>query len=112
MTAEGFEQPSICKAVAQNTACYTGYWTVHYKGSVKANDLHPSSSEFKQTFSYGNLYIGREENITLEVLLYKKHSENKQQTYKRTYMRKCDFNKIANNLFSCELVTFFLNTFL
>ena len=57
MTAGEFEQPLICKAVAQNIAVYTGYWIVHHKDSVKANGLHPRGSEFKQTFGYRHLFM-------------------------------------------------------
>ena len=57
MTTGGFEEPLICTAVAQKTVLYTGYWTVHHKGSNKGKGLHPRGSELKQTFSYGNLYM-------------------------------------------------------
>ena len=69
MTAGGFEQPFICKAVARNIAIYTVYRTVHHKGSVKANGLHVKGSEFKQPFSYRNLYMRCEESSPPEVFL-------------------------------------------
>ena len=112
MIAGGFQQPLICKAVVQHTALFTGYWTLHHKGSVKVNGLYRKGSELKQTFSYGNLCMRCEEINPIEVFLLKqKYSENKQQTYNRTPKWKCDFNKIGNNLLSCKLVTFFQNIF-
>ena len=50
----------------------------------------------------------------------KRCSENMQQIYRRTPMPKCDFNKVALQLygnrtlawvFSCEFPTYFQNTF-
>ena len=46
-----------------------------------------------------------------KVFLYKKYSENKQQTYRRLPTWKCDFNKKANNVLSYQLFTFSQNTF-
>ena len=34
-----------------------------------------------------------------------------QQTYKRTPMPKCDFNKVAARVFSCKSVAYLHNTF-
>ena len=51
----------------------------------------------------------------------KRYSENMQQTYKRTLMSKCDFNKVAKQLyrnhtsawvFSCKFAAYFQNTLL
>ena len=53
-------------------------------------------------------------------VLKKRYSENMQQIYRRTPMPKCDFNKVAKQLywyrtsawvFSCKFTTYFYNTF-
>ena len=53
-------------------------------------------------------------------VLWKRCSENMQQIYKRTPMPKCDFNKVALQLywnhtsawvFSCKFAAYFQNTF-
>ena len=53
-------------------------------------------------------------------VLKKRCSENKQQIYRRTPMPKCDFNKVALQLywnrtsawvFSCKFAAYFQNTF-
>ena len=54
------------------------------------------------------------------VVRKKRSSENMQQIYRRTPMLKCDFNKVAKQLywnhtstwvFSCKLAAYFQNTF-
>ena len=56
--------------------------------------------------------------VPSRVVLRKRCFKNMQQIYKRTYMPKCDFNKVAKDgcssawMFSCKFAAYFQNNFL
>ena len=72
-------------------------------------------------FKSNSSIISNEQKQPSRDVLRKRCSRNMQQIYRRTPMSKCDFNKIAKQLywnhtsayvFSCKFATYFRTTFL
>ena len=87
-----------------------------YNLSAFCYSIHNIENSFLQNFSKPyNLQEQPSRGVLIE-----RCSENMQQTYRRTPMPKCDFNKVANQLywnhtsvwvFSCKFAAYFQNTF-
>ena len=88
---------------------------------TEANLLFPMNCNFVSVFG-NNLHLKMKRNTeaALQRCSIRRCSESMQQIYRRTLMPKCDFNKVAKQLywshtsawvFSCKFAAYFQNTF-